>query len=225
TASGRDVITESLENCKTDLKPYTMELQVNTSQDEAKWVRVRAVPVIENNQVIRLRCALMDITKEKLEAIELLKAKEMAERAAQVKSDFLSVMSHEIRTPLVGIIGSSNHLKQRHSTEQEETINNLLFSSEHLLRLVNDVLDFNKMESGQLRLIQAVVNLFELIENIKNQFQAMAEAKGIAVVAQLDETVPRQIMADPTRLSQILYNLVSNAIRHTDEGHVTIAVR
>src|SRR5690606_7780826 len=159
-------------------------------------------------------------TKEKLEAIELLKAKEMAERAAQVKSDFLSVMSHEIRTPLVGIIGSSNHLKQVHWAEQGETVTNLRFSSEQPLRLVNDVLDFNKMESGQLRLIQAVVNLSELIENIKNQFQAMANAKGLAIVTQLDEDVPLQIMADPTRLSQILYNLVSNAIKHTEQGHV-----
>ncbi len=225
TEPDREVVIQSLERCKVDLQPYTMDLQVNTPQHESKWVRVRAVPVVENNQVVRLRGALMDITKEKLEAIELLKAKEMAERAAQVKSDFLSVMSHEIRTPLVGIIGSSNQLKQVHSSEQEETINNLLFSSEHLLRLVNDVLDFNKMESGQLRLIQAEVNLLELIENIKNQFQDMAEAKGIAVVAQIDAAVPPRIMGDPTRLSQILYNLVSNAIKYTDEGQVTIAVQ
>ncbi|GGG79355.1 hypothetical protein GCM10007415_09440 [Parapedobacter pyrenivorans] len=221
----RDVVIQALEKCKVDKLPYTIEVRIVTSRQEIKWVRVRAVPVVENNQVVRLRGALMDITKEKLEAIELLEAKEMAERAAQVKSDFLSVMSHEIRTPLVGIIGASNHLKQVHSPEQEDMLNNLLFSSEHLLRLVNDVLDFNKMESGQLRLIQAEFNLVELIENIKNQFQAMAEAKGIEVVAQVDEVVPSQITGDPTRLSQILYNLVSNATKHTDQGQVTIAVR
>src|SRR5690606_24095710 len=126
----------------------------------------------------------------------------MAERAAQVKTDFLSVMSHEIRTPLVGIIGSSNQLKQAHPTDQRETINNLLYSSEHLLRLVNDVLDFNKIESGQLRLIQAEVDLLELVANIKNQFQAMAEAKGIQVVVQVGAAVPPRVMGDPTRLSQ-----------------------
>src|SRR5690606_20509125 len=118
----------------------------------------RAVPVVENGQVVKLRGALMDITTEKLEALEVRKAKEMAERAMKAKSDFLSVMSHEIRTPLVGIIGSSNHLKTN-AADQEEVINNLLFSSEHLLRLVNDVLDFNKMESGQLHLIEAEFNL------------------------------------------------------------------
>ncbi|MFB2120931.1 ATP-binding protein [Parapedobacter sp. 2B3] len=225
TEPDQEVVIRSLEKCKVDLQPYTMELQVNTPQHEAKWVRVRAVPVVENNQVVKLIGALRDITKEKLEAIELLRAKEIAERAAQVKSDFLSVMSHEIRTPLVGIIGSSNQLNQIRLPEQEETINNLLFSSEHLLRLVNDVLDFNKMESGQLRLIQAEINLLELVDNIRNQFQAMAEAKGIALVAQIDVAVPARITGDPTRLSQILYNLVSNAIKHTDIGSVTIAVR
>lgn len=221
----REVVIHALEKCKVDHQPYTMELRIVKPQQDTKWVRVRAVPVVENNQVVRLRGALMDITKEKLEAMALMKAKELAERAAQVKSDFLSVMSHEIRTPLVGIIGSSNHLKQVHLPQHEETINNLLFSSEHLLRLVNDVLDFNKMESGQLKLIQAEINLLELLENIKNQFQDMAVAKGIQIVVQTEGIVPPRIIGDPTRLSQILYNLVSNALKHTDEGRVTIGVR
>ena len=224
TENGRKVVIDSLERCKVDLQPYTMEVEVNTPQGELKWIRVRAVPVVKDNRVIKLRGALMDITKEKLEAIELRKEKEMAEHVAQVKSDFLSVMSHEIRTPLVGIIGLSNQLKHGHSPEQSEAINNLLFSSEHLLRLVNDVLDFNKMESGQLRLIQAEVDLWELAANIKNQFHAMASGKGIDIVVRIDAGVPPRIMGDPTRLSQVLYNLVSNAIKHTNEGAVTIAI-
>ena len=221
---GRDVVVSELEKCKADPQPYTMELEIEKPGGQHKWVRVRAVPVVENNQVVKLRGALMDITKEKLEAMELRKAKEMAERAVKAKSDFLSVMSHEIRTPLVGIIGSSNHLKVN-ASDQEEVINNLLFSSEHLLRLVNDVLDFNKIESGQLRLIEAEFNLLELIENIKKQFQDTAEAKGIAVVAAVDPSVPQQVIGDPTRLSQILYNLVSNATKHTDKGEVVMVVQ
>lgn len=220
----RQVVIQSLEKCKVDHQPYTMEVRVNTPQNEAKWIRVRAVPVIENNQVIRLRGALMNITKEKMEAIELLKAKELAEHAAQAKSDFLSVMSHEIRTPLVGIIGSANHLKLLHTPEQEDTVNNLMFSSEHLLRLVNDVLDFSKIENNQLRLIQAEVNLLELIQNIKNQFQPIVIAKGSEIIVQIDTAVPPKILGDPTRLSQILYNLVSNATNYTDNGQITIAV-
>lgn len=220
----REVVLQSLERCKNDRMPYTIEIRIATPQGELKWVRVQAVPVVENGLVVKLRGALMDIHKEKLEAIELMKAKELAERAAQVKTDFLSVMSHEIRTPLVGIIGSSNHLKQAHLPEHEETINNLLFSSEHLLRLVNEVLDFNKMESGQLKLIQAEVNLWELVENIKNQFQEMALAKGVNVLVEVARSVPHRIIGDPTRLSQILYNLVSNALKFTDEGQVMIVV-
>src|SRR5690606_39866379 len=117
----REVVLQSLERCKNDRMPYTIEIRIATPQGELKWVRVQAVPVVENGLVVKLRGALMDIHKEKLEAIELMKAKELAERAAQVKTDFLSVMSHEIRTPLVGIIGSSNHLKQAHLPEHEET--------------------------------------------------------------------------------------------------------
>lgn len=204
---------------------YDIELRLITAKGTKKWVRAIGVPIVKDGEVAIVKGALMDITRIKKAEQELIAARNIAENAARAKTDFLSVMSHEIRTPLNGIIGISNLLKLNHTIDQEEYIRSLIFSADHLLRLINDILDLTKMESDNLELSEAEVDLYELVSNIKSQFKSLAEAKGILLKSFIDDDIPRRLIADPVRLGQILNNLVSNAIKFTDQGTVTIMLR
>lgn len=205
--------------------PYDIELQLTTAKGNKKWVRAIGMPVVKDGEVVVVKGALMDITRIKKVEQELIAAKNIAENAAKAKTDFLSVMSHEIRTPLNGIIGISNLLKLNHTLDQEEYIRSLIFSADHLLRLINDILDLTKIESDKLELLEAEVNFAELVSNIKSQFKSLAEAKGILLKSFVDDDIPDRLIADPVRLGQILNNLVSNAIKFTEQGTVTIMLR
>ncbi|MFA4868567.1 MAG: ATP-binding protein [Pedobacter sp.] len=205
--------------------PYDLELRLFTPAGVRKWVRAIGIPVVVDNKVVVLRGAITDITRKKEIELELLRAKDIAEHSAKAKTDFLSVMSHEIRTPLNGIIGIANLLKLKHTMDQEEYVRSLIFSADHLLQLINDILDLTKIESDKLELVLAEVNIFELVRNIKNQFKSLAEAKGIMVKSFIDDDIPQRLIADPVRLGQILNNLISNAIKFTESGEITITLR
>jgi signal transduction histidine kinase/ActR/RegA family two-component response regulator len=206
-------------------EPYDIELKIHTAKGENKWVRAIGMPVVKQGEVVLVKGALMDITLKKENELELIKARNAAEAASKTKSDFLSVMSHEIRTPLNGIIGIANLLKLRHTVDQKEYISNLIFSADHLMQLINDILDLTKIENDKLELIFAEVHLLQLVENIKNQFRSLAEAKGIRLESFIDENIPPRVLADPIRLGQILNNLISNAIKFTDEGKVSLIMK
>lgn len=203
-------------------KPYDIELRVLTAKGNKKWVRAIGMPVAKEGKVVLVRGALMDITLKKENELELIKARNAAEHASRAKSDFLSVMSHEIRTPLNGIIGIANLLKLNHTVDQREYVSNLIFCADHLLQLINDILDLTKIDNNKLELVQAEVNLPQLVRNIKNQFKSLAEAKGLRLISLVDDDVPARVIADPIRLSQILNNLISNAIKFTDQGEVAL---
>ncbi|MCJ8210087.1 response regulator [Mucilaginibacter sp. RS28] len=147
-----------------------------------------------------------------------------AEKSSQAKSEFLSTMSHEIRTPLNAVIGMSNLLMMNNPRhDQKENLEILKFSASNLLAIVNDVLDFNKIESGKLEFENIRFNLAELLHNICGSQNIKANEKGLNFHLQIDESLKhRTIIGDPTRLTQVIFNLVSNAIKFTDKGNIWV---
>lgn len=169
---------------------------------------------------------IQDITERKMKELELLFAKKEAEDASYAKTQFLNIMSHEIRTPLNAVIGMSYVLlKDKPKPEQIENLSILRKSAEHLLDLINNILDFNKIESGKVRFEEEPMRLPEFLSSIRKGWLAFAQEKEIELYLIADEKLPQYVLGDEGRLTQILNNLINNALKFTEKGAVTIRVR
>ena len=156
----------------------------------------------------------------------LILARQKAEEAAQSKQLFMSTMSHEIRTPLNEVIGITNLLLQGNPREdQMDYIKTLKFSGNHLLTLVNDVLDYNKMESGKIVFEQTQFDLSEFLDEIMRSYSFRSKAKNLKFDIKKESDLPKAVVGDPIRLNQILSNLLSNALKFTTNGSITVIVK
>ena len=211
---------------------------INTGRmDNKEWVLKRKDGVVidilassravydEKGKFLYARSALMDFTERRKLEEDLEMARIEAERAGLLKEQFIANMSHEIRTPLNAILGFSNLLQRSElSGPQKEFTQNIQTSSETLLAIVNDILDFSRIEAGALHLERIPFSLAGLLHSVDNMFRYRAAEKGLQFEVQADDALPEAVLGDPTRLTQILVNLLGNAFKFTSEGGVRLHV-
>jgi len=212
---------ESVENQSL----FRAEQRFKQKSGKVVWTNVKAAAMTINDEVVGYVGTVEDITERKKNHEALLQAKELAEKASKAKEDFLSTMSHEIRTPLNAVIGMAHLLQDESPQEHQiENLTALRFSADNLLVLINDILDYNKIESGKVTFEKVEVDLKKLITRIRQSLSLKAEEKNIRFNAIFDSDIPDVVLTDPVRLNQIITNLVSNAIKFTEKGYVKIEV-
>jgi len=217
--------------------PFDLEFRFRSKDGEYRWFKTVGKPVLnEDGRVIRVIGVATDIDDQKRNeeameiavarrTVELAEARDRAEAATRAKSQFLAAMSHEIRTPMNGVIGMANIMLDTELTSQQRCYMDTIRSSgEALLTLINDILDLSKIEAGRLELERTQFDLSTLIEEAMELVAGQAAAKNLALHCDLDGSIPLDLIGDSARLRQVVLNLLTNAVKFTAEGSVTLSI-
>ena len=208
--------------------PFYAEVRYHHKDGSTVWV-ASSGQVIEwdgDGHPMRMIGCHIDISDRKRQELELRQAMEAAEAANLAKSAFLANMSHELRTPLNVILGFTQIMEhdEELTHSQQEDLQTIRRSADHLLSLINNVLDLSKIEAGHSTLEESGFDLISLLHTLRTMMTERAKAKRIQLIVEISPTVPQFVIADEQKLRQILLNLLSNAIKFTDEGHVALQV-
>lgn len=203
------------------------ELAVNNKMGEAKWWLISGAPLYnDKRQIIGSIGIHLDITNKKALEDDLMASREQAESSAKAKQAFLANMSHEIRTPMNAIIGMSRQMQKTELNGEQQlyldTINN---AGEHLMVIINDILDISKIEAGKLTLEKIGFDFREMIRNTVEVMQHRASEKGLLINTAVDEKIAAVLNGDPYRIKQILFNLLSNAVKFSEQGDIHIGCK
>lgn len=207
-------------------QPQSLEMQAVTAEGQNIMLHATKTPIRNlEGDIIGVFTVCTDISERKQYEQTLMVEKQKAEQASESKSSFLATMSHELRTPLNAIMGMTQILLARtHSADQRDYLQTIWQSSHSLLSLINDILDYSRMEAGELEVFSSPCNLFDIMSELEKDLVPQAEEKGISLTLHYAEQAPHTILGDATCIRQLLFNLIDNGIKFTHQGGVDVRV-
>jgi two-component system, sensor histidine kinase len=207
-------------------KPFEIEVRIQKHDGDWRWHWVHAVPDLRGHEVLSWVGTCTDIHDRKMSEERLVDAQQQAVSANLAKSYFLANMSHEIRTPMSAILGFTELLlnPKQNESERQHAISTIHRNGKQLLNVIDEILDISKIEAGRLEVEIIEFNLIDLLYDIKSLLAIKTEEKELNLEFTLETKIPERIMSDPTRIRQILTNIVSNAIKFTEKGSVNVKV-